>query len=222
MITLRQEYGNLLTPQMEQFIINELRLTQAADDSYEALEKARQAQAELANIIGSSMEQSLMGIVDGTGSVKDAFRDMAADIIKHLYKVMVVQQMVNALGGFMGGSSNVAISGIGDALSSYDGGGYTGSGSRSGGLDGKGGFIAMMHPQETVVDHTKSKGKSGGAATYVTNNYSDYHISANTSDDTKRLITQTIQQAQPALTKKAVETMVDGRRRGGSMKSTFG
>ena len=45
------------------------------------------------------------------------------------------------------------------ASPSFDGGGYTGNGSRTGGLDGKGGFWAMMHPQETVIDHTKSSGK---------------------------------------------------------------
>ena len=38
---------------------------------------------------------------------------------------------------------------------SYAGGGYTGKGSRTGGLDGQGGFMAMMHPQETVIDHTR-------------------------------------------------------------------
>jgi hypothetical protein len=38
---------------------------------------------------------------------------------------------------------------------SYSGGGYTGSGARSGGLDGMGGFMAMLHPRETVVDHTR-------------------------------------------------------------------
>jgi hypothetical protein len=38
---------------------------------------------------------------------------------------------------------------------SFAGGGYTGSASRSGGLDGQGGFMALLHPRETVVDHTK-------------------------------------------------------------------
>ena len=57
------------------------------------------------------------------------------------------------------------------ASPSFDGGGYTGNGSRTGGLDGKGGFWAMMHPQETVIDHTKSSGSvssgssSGGNVT---------------------------------------------------------
>ena len=45
------------------------------------------------------------------------------------------------------------------AAPSFDGGGFTGNGLRTGGLDGKGGFWAMMHPQETVIDHTKSSGK---------------------------------------------------------------
>ena len=49
---------------------------------------------------------------------------------------------------------------------SFDGGGFTGIGSRSGGVDGKGGFPAILHPNETVVDHTK--GQSQGI-TIVTN-----------------------------------------------------
>ena len=65
--------------------------------------------ADLANTIGSAMEDSLMSMVDGTKSVKDAFRDMAADIVRHLYKVLVVQQMINAFGGMLSGSSNASI-----------------------------------------------------------------------------------------------------------------
>jgi hypothetical protein len=42
---------------------------------------------------------------------------------------------------------------------SFDGGGFTGHGSRSGGVDGKGGFNAILHPNETVIDHTKGQGQ---------------------------------------------------------------
>ena len=45
----------------------------------------------------------------------------------------------------------------------YDGGGYTGMGARAGGVDGKGGFPAILHPNETVVDHTKGQSTGGGA-----------------------------------------------------------
>jgi hypothetical protein len=50
-------------------------------------------------------------------------------------------------------------------LLSFDGGGYTGAGSRSGGLDGRGGFMAMLHPNETVVDHTRGQSAGGGGVT---------------------------------------------------------
>lgn len=49
------------------------------------------------------------------------------------------------------------------SLPSFDGGGFTGFGARSGGLDGKGGFMAMLHPRETVVDHTRAQSSAGNA-----------------------------------------------------------
>jgi len=48
---------------------------------------------------------------------------------------------------------------------SFEGGGFTGFGARAGGMDGKGGFPAMLHPNETVVDHTK-----GGQGITIINN----------------------------------------------------
>jgi hypothetical protein len=47
----------------------------------------------------------------------------------------------------------------------YAGGGYTGNAPRSGGLDGQGGFMAMLHPRETVIDHAKT---SGGGVPNIT------------------------------------------------------
>ena len=41
---------------------------------------------------------------------------------------------------------------------SFNGGGYTGNGIRAGGIDGMGGFPAILHPRETVIDHTKGQG----------------------------------------------------------------
>lgn len=42
---------------------------------------------------------------------------------------------------------------------SFEGGGFTGFGARAGGLDGKGGYMAMVHPNESIVDHTKGQGQ---------------------------------------------------------------
>ncbi|MBU2936980.1 MULTISPECIES: hypothetical protein [Pacificibacter] len=57
------------------------------------------------------------------------------------------------LGKFLGG------------LLSFDGGGLTPSGSRMGGLDGKGGFLAMMHPNEGVIDFTKGQSVASNSGT---------------------------------------------------------
>ncbi len=170
--------------------------------------------ADLANTIGSAMEDSLMSMVDGTKSVKDAFRDMAADIVRHLYKVLVVQQMINAFGGMMSGSSNASIAKIGGALESYDNGGYTGNGPRSGGLDGKGGFMAIMHPRETVVDHTKGQQANTNGPTIVQN----FNFSANGDDSVKKIIAQ----AAPQIAQMTKNSMLNDRRRGGTTKAVFG
>jgi hypothetical protein len=66
-------------------------------------EQVRKTLLDLSNTIASSFSDSFMSIVDGTSSVKDAFRSMALDIVKHLYKVLVMQQMINSIGGDYGG-----------------------------------------------------------------------------------------------------------------------
>ena len=174
------------------------------------LARVEQERIDLANTIGSAMEDSLMSMVDGTKSVKDAFRDMAADIVRHLYKVLVVQKMINAIGGMIGGPVGNEM-----ATMTLDGGGYTGNGPRSGGLDGKGGFMAMMHPRETVVDHTKPN--SGGTGQNVVINQS-FNFQANGDDSVKKIIAQ----AAPQIAQMTKKSMLDDRRRGGTTKAVFG
>ena len=62
----------------------------------------------------------------------------------------------NLLGGSVGGQQyrtrRTATGGSVSELVSFAGGGYTGNAPRSGGLDGQGGFLAMLHPRERVTD----------------------------------------------------------------------
>ena len=84
--------------------------------------------------------------------------------------------IMNAI-GFGGSGSGTGTLG----LPSFDGGGYTGKSSRSGGLDGKGGFMAMLHPQETVIDHSKGQ---GGAQTITLNINSDPSVIVSVAEAT--------------------------------------
>ena len=84
---------------------------------------------------------------------------------------------------------------------SFDGGGFTGVGSRSGGMDGKGGFMAMLHPNETVVDHSKGQGQG----ITIINNVDASGAGADV--DVK------IQQAMQVTSQKTIETVQDLLRR---------
>ena len=209
LIQLQQEYGDLITVDKMAEIQAALDLEQAAKKQQQALQDTMDRQKEFGELIANSMGNSMMSIVEGTQSVKDAFRSMAADMVKHLYKVLVVQQMINAIGGAVGGP----IGGVLEAFN-FNGGGYTGNGPRSGGLDGRGGFMAMMHPQETVVDHTK--GQSAGGDNVVINQ--SFNFAANGDDSVKKIIAQ----AAPQIAQMTKNSMLNDRRRGGTTKAVFG
>jgi hypothetical protein len=90
----------------------------------------------------------------------------------------------NSVPAITGMASAYATS-AGLSLASFEGGGFTGGGPRSGGVDGKGGFPAVLHPNETVTDHTKGQ-NGGGGTTNIT-----FSINAiNTSDATRLIMSQ--------------------------------
>lgn len=66
----------------------------------------------IASTIRESFSNAFMSMVDGTKSVKDAFKEMARNIIMKLYEVLVVQRLVNGITGAFSG----AFPGIGKAL----------------------------------------------------------------------------------------------------------
>ena len=131
--------------------------------------------------LGSAMSTALVGLIDGTKTAQEAFADMfknigkafidmATQIIAKQLVMIALQSLLKALGGGitpLKGSSGVpgleanSYYGTGGLYGSFvppkfSGGGYTGNGPRYGGIDGQGGFPAILHPQETVVDHTSS------------------------------------------------------------------
>jgi hypothetical protein len=176
---------------------------------------------QIRSTMESSFEDGFMSIVEGTKSVEDAFKDMAKAVISELYRVYVVQKMVSQIGGLfnIGGGGGVSISkslmsSVGSAVGmpSFSGGGYTGSGSRSGGIDGMGGFPAILHPNETVVDHTKGQSMGQVNLTQVIN------INGNGDEFIQRKIAE----AAPAIGKMSVDMVMKERRKGGAMAATFG
>jgi hypothetical protein len=119
------------------------------------------AQLDQANqAVRSSAEQAFTALITGA---KDA-QGAAADLLAEMGKLAASAAFRSLVGG-MGGSS--LISAIFGGGPSFAGGGFTGMGARAGGIDGKGGFPAVLHPNERVVDYTKGGG--GMAVNVVVN-----------------------------------------------------
>ena len=94
------------------------------------------------------------------GDFKDLATSVARAIINELIQVFIVQKAVGMVKGFITDAGDLANGDFGNAVDGMldlDGGGFTGKGIRAGGMDGKGGFMAMLHPNETVIDHTKGQ-----------------------------------------------------------------
>jgi len=196
------------------------------------LVRVEKERIDLANTIGSAMEDSLMSMVDGTKSVKDAFRDMAADIVRHLYKVLVIQRAINAIGGAIGGPIGNALSTYGQAdggawqggsqIQAYANGGVVGSPTLFPMAGGKTGLMGEAGPEAIMPLKRGANGKlgvqmEGGGGDNVVINQS-FNFQANGDDSVKKIIAQ----AAPQIAQMTKNSMLNDRRRGGTTKAVFG
>jgi hypothetical protein len=78
------------------FIANLAQQNLAIQEQERVIEEARQQQEQLADSIANSFGDAFMSIVDGTKSTKDAFREMAAAIVRDLYQVYVMKRLIGS------------------------------------------------------------------------------------------------------------------------------
>lgn len=97
---------------------------------------------------------ALVAIFDRSKSAKDA----VGALLSEWGKLALQAAFKPVMSGVFDGIAGAIFGGA-----SFAGGGDTGSGARSGGLDGKGGFLAMLHPRESVIDHNLPRGSGGGS-----------------------------------------------------------
>lgn len=124
---------------------------------------------------------------DVNGDLRDSFLDLAIDgeasfdAIGRSIKRAALEALLFRTGPlaslFGGGGSGGGFGNILSGLLSFEGGGYTGSGPRSGGMDGRGGFLAMIHPDEDIYDRRKGGAASGKTQVEVVpSKYFDVHV----------------------------------------------
>jgi len=211
-----------------------------------ALEQQR---ADLLDFAAQKMGDSLMSIVDGTMSVKDAFRSMARDIIKELYRVLVVQQMVNSISGgiqnFLAGPVQgppVAPSAMGNAFSGgnvipFASGGVVDSFSggnvipfASGGVVGSptnfamsGGRTGLMGEAGPEAIMPLKRGPDGKLGVSTTSNSQSVTVNQviNVSTGVQQTVRAEVMGLMPQIAAASKAAVLDAKRRGGSFGGSF-
>jgi len=137
----------------------------------------------LRDAVGQLTTDSIGGLEDsltelattGTTNFKAFAASVLQDTSRMIIRQLVLKTIMQIIGGIGGGvGSGFEMPGqafIPSGGYSFAGGGYTGNGTRSGGLDGQGGFMAMLHPRETVIDHARGTPRAGaGGSSNITIN----------------------------------------------------
>jgi len=123
-------------------------------------------QEELQGVFKKSYDGLTQLTMDFLEKGKASFKDYATSIVRELIRIavqkLIIDRMFESFGGLIGRSRDRQIEirknlNLPTTIPTNEGGGFTGMGARAGGIDNKGGFLSILHPNETVIDHTKQQ-----------------------------------------------------------------
>ena len=152
-MTYRQAIEALGAAKAQQVIAD-----QAAQASADNLRQAQEFAAQQTQ----ALKDGLVGAIIEGENFSDVLGNVAQALAKAALQAALFGEGPMAgggsgfLGGLFGGGGGF-LSALFGGKPSFAGGGFTGAGPRSGGIDGQGGFPAILHPNETVIDHTRGQ-----------------------------------------------------------------
>lgn len=203
-----------------------IRKKQEQDKALAEEEKIRKAQERIQMQTLSSAQNVASGLLsiaqEGSAAYKAIFAAQQALAIAQTI-VNTEKAAIEAMAMFPGPAGLAyakVIRGLGYAsvgiiaaqtAASFEGGGFTGRGARSGGVDGRGGFPAILHPNETVIDH-----EGGGMAPVVVNQ------TINITTGVQQTVRAEIANLLPQISEAAKSAVADSRLRGGSYGTAMG
>lgn len=174
-----REEMQLLADALQKGAISEAQFTEAVGVHYgkatDALDEMSQFAVEAARNMQDAMADGFFDVMQGKfENMADSFKKTIDRMVANALAAKLGDYLLGDFGksgdlggvvggvikGFMGGGYG-DVAGVAAGVPSFDGGGSTGNGTRSGGLDGRGGFLAMLHPQEDVVDRVKGGSRGG-------------------------------------------------------------
>lgn len=163
----------------------------------------------VADMIGEKFGDAFMSMVDGTMKAKDAFRAMASDIIKELYRVFVIKRIT----GFISGAVSKAFPTFGNTP-------IGGGGKAIGGpvQAGQSYLVGERGPEMFVPSRSGSivpNGKMAGGGNVIVNQ------TINVSTGVQQTVRTEIKSLMPQIAESAKAAVADAKRRGGSYGRAF-
>ena len=159
-------------------------------------EKARDA-------LASSMESAMMDLVNGTKTVAQAFKSMASEVIRELYRIYVVKKITGMISGALETSNVPLFSGKANGGPVEAGGRYL--------VGERGPEIFTPSSSGNITPNSKM---SGGAGVTVVQNI-------NVTTGVQQTVRAEIRQLMPQIAASAKGAVLDAKRRGGSYGSSF-
>lgn len=161
----------------------------------------------MTNAFTDAFKNAEDALVDFVKTGKLNFKDLVNSLIADLARIQIREKLLNPLMAMLPdlfkGNQNVD-------LENNMGGGFTGMGARAGGIDGKGGFLSILHPNETVIDH--QQGQSGGVVINQSLNF------ATGVQDTVR---NEVLQMMPDIAETSKGAVLEAMQRGGNFRKTM-
>ena len=167
-------------------------------------EKTGTAVRTVADMIGDKFGDAFMSMVDGTMKAKDAFRTMAADIIKELYRVFVVKKIT----GFISDALTAKFPVLGTSMKAIGGPVQRGNPY----------VVGERGPELFVPSRTGSivpNDKMAGGGSVVVNQ------TINVSTGVQQTVRTEIKSLMPQIAESAKAAVADAKRRGGSYGRAF-
>jgi len=207
---VRQALGEEFSTTSPQVIAG---LVQEATETQRLIDLDNQ-RISLLGTVKSAMEDTLMSIVDGTKSAKDAFKTMAAEIIKELYRVLVVQQLVNSVAGFI-----MPAKGHSPSMAPPRAPGRAAGGSMMANIaymvGENGPELVIPRHSGTVVNAKQTASAIGGGGNFTQN------LSINVTGSDAAMVRTEVAKMIPQITNATKAAVLDAKQRGGQFAAAF-
>jgi hypothetical protein len=186
--------------------------TEIIDQLKDALARNKMQASDLATVystLENGLENAFIAGLEGAKSFEDAMRQTAAQVVRELYRVLVVQQAINAL--------------LGGPLSFFTGSSFFGFGGKaSGGMVNKGQpyvvgeqgreiFVPSSAGRVLSVSQSKDAVQGSGGGVTV-------QQIINVTTGVQQTVRNEIQSLMPVIAESAKGAVADARQRGGSYK----